>query len=102
MFIGITGPRLVGKHTVAKWLISKHKFTLVSLRDGSYVVKDEDGIFETPKKLLEYVTKNWRRNFVTCNVETKEILELYRKRPFFFLIAMDGPVLTRYKRYRLL
>ncbi|CAG8444216.1 4578_t:CDS:2 [Acaulospora colombiana] len=65
-----------GKHTVAKWLISEHGFTLVSLRDSGCAAQDAM-LFEGPNELLLHVTKNWRSNFVTCNVETNEILELY-------------------------
>ncbi|RHZ90233.1 hypothetical protein Glove_2g7 [Diversispora epigaea] len=112
MFIGITGPRFAGKHTVAKWLVSGHGFTLLSLRKDNYcehyhihhsqhqeLNQGLDALeFESPEELLQYVTKKYSENFVTCDIHSSYILEIYRKRPFFLLFAVDGPVTIRYLR----
>ncbi|CAG8460572.1 2615_t:CDS:2 [Funneliformis caledonium] len=97
MFIGITGPICSGKHSIAKWLITTHGFTLLSLKNTEHY-----GLtaiqFNTPKDLLFYVTKNWIDNFVTCDIDNHKILELYRKRPFFLLLTVDSPITIRYQR----
>ncbi|CAG8480938.1 7682_t:CDS:2 [Diversispora eburnea] len=99
MFIGITGPRFAGKNTVAKWLVSGHGFTLLSLRKDNYYENyhnhhsQHQGLdaleFESPEELLQYVTKKYSENFVTCDIRSSYILEVYRKRPFFLLLAVD-------------
>ncbi|RIB29085.1 deoxycytidylate deaminase [Gigaspora rosea] len=97
MFIGITGSICSGKHTIAEWLVSVHGFTPLTLRDNDNYRLDALH-FETPSDLLEYVTKNWIDNFVTCDIDSLYVLETYRKRPFFLLLAVDGPLTIRYQR----
>ncbi|CAG8504756.1 961_t:CDS:2 [Cetraspora pellucida] len=97
MFIGITGPICSGKLTIAEWLVSVHGFTPLTLR-GNDNYRLDALHFETPDSLLEYVTKNWIDNFVTCDIDTLYVLETYRKRPFFLLLAVDGPLTIRYQR----
>ncbi|CAG8503224.1 9338_t:CDS:2 [Paraglomus brasilianum] len=99
MFIGIIGTPCSGKHTVAGWLVKEHNFKALSLREN----KRDDLhplIFKSAENLLLYVTENWEDNFVTCDIDSEEILASYRRRPFFLLIAVDGPVMLRYERYR--
>ncbi|KAG9299532.1 hypothetical protein G9A89_020703 [Geosiphon pyriformis] len=94
----IVGSLCAGKHTVAKWLISTHGFIHLALsqRDHFPMVPVE---FDSPVEMLQHVTKNWSENFVTCDIETIDTLELFRKRPFFLLISVDSPVMMRYARY---
>lgn len=108
MFVGITGPRFAGKHTVAKWLVSGHGFKLLSLRKENphkfnrnlrNPHKELDALeFETPEEILQHVTENYSESFVTCDIHSSHILKVYRKRPFFLLLAVDGPVTIRYQR----
>ncbi|CAB5395666.1 unnamed protein product [Rhizophagus irregularis] len=97
MFIGIAGPICSGKHSIAKWLVTTRGFTLLSLK-GTEHYGFNALHFNTPKDLLFYVTKNWIDNFVTCDIDNHKILELYRKRPFFLLLAVDSPITMRYQR----
>src|SRR5436853_365131 len=83
MFIGITGPICSGKHSIAKWLVTSHGFTLLSLK-GTEHYGFNALHFNTPKDLLFYVTKNWIDNFVTCDIDNHKILELYRLLLLFF------------------
>ncbi|PCH33888.1 hypothetical protein WOLCODRAFT_135374 [Wolfiporia cocos MD-104 SS10] len=54
--------------------------------------------FASPSQLLHYVTKNWRMNFVTCDLNTKQLVAKFVVRPFFMIVHVDAPVLTRYRR----
>lgn len=54
--------------------------------------------FTSPADLLLFVTRNWRFNFVTLDLETKEIIEMFVKRPFFLLVHVDAPILARFHR----
>lgn len=54
--------------------------------------------FDTPADLLEYVTKHWRESFVTCDLDTPQLIKQFNQRPFFLLVSVDAPLLTRYRR----
>ncbi|KAF8913132.1 cytidine deaminase-like protein [Gymnopilus junonius] len=54
--------------------------------------------FSSHTQLLKYVTENWRDNFVTSNLCTKELIEPFIRRPFFLLLSSDAPLLERFQR----
>jgi len=54
--------------------------------------------FASPRDLLDYVTEHWEDNFVTLDLKTKELVELFVKRPFFLLVSVDAPLYQRYHR----
>jgi len=54
--------------------------------------------FSSHAQLLDHVTRNWRSNFVTLDLDTRIVLEKFAKRPFFLLISVDAPLLERYQR----
>jgi dCMP deaminase len=56
--------------------------------------------FTSPIDMLKYVTLNWRDNFVTVDLSTRDLVEKITRRPFFMLINIDAPVLARYSRSR--
>ncbi|KIJ45065.1 hypothetical protein M422DRAFT_29922 [Sphaerobolus stellatus SS14] len=104
MFISIVGTRASGKTSVEDLLISEHEYQPVRL--GVKPESSPNGVssrlptlyFETPAALLEYVTQHWLESFVTCDLDTPELVELFNKRPFFLLVFIDAPLLTRYRR----
>ncbi|KAA1467963.1 hypothetical protein DENSPDRAFT_833135 [Dentipellis sp. KUC8613] len=57
-------------------------------------------IFSSPTQMLDYVTANWRRNFVTSDLVDEELLGIFSKRPFFMLVSVDAPLRLRYDRSR--
>jgi dCMP deaminase len=65
--------------------------------------KDHDSrgdlVFDNAESLLDYVTDNWQKNWVTTDVDSVQILELYSRRPFFMLVGVDAPVITRFQRF---
>ncbi|KAF5388569.1 hypothetical protein D9757_004664 [Collybiopsis confluens] len=54
--------------------------------------------FKTPEDILDYVTRNWRSNFVTTDLLTYKEIQVFVKRPFFLLLSLDAPLLARYRR----
>ncbi|KAI0688667.1 cytidine deaminase-like protein [Cytidiella melzeri] len=56
-------------------------------------------IFDTQAELLDYVTRKWRSDFVTTELNTRMALETFRTRPFFMVVSVDAPILTRYRRH---
>lgn len=59
---------------------------------------DNSSYFPSAAELLEHVTRNWRQNFVTQDLRTEQIIEMFIKRPFFMLISIDGPLSDRLLR----
>lgn len=55
-------------------------------------------LFRSPAELLAHITKNWRTNFVTIDLDTREVLAEFMTRPFVLVLAIDAPLLTRYRR----
>ncbi|KAJ7706011.1 cytidine deaminase-like protein [Mycena rosella] len=54
--------------------------------------------FSSPSSLLDHVTRNWRMDFVTVDLYTRDVLEAFVKRPFFLLLSIDAPLLDRFHR----
>jgi dCMP deaminase len=54
--------------------------------------------FATPEEMLGFITRNWRANFVTVDLQRKHDLEDFAIRPFFILLSVDAPVLSRFER----
>ncbi|KAF8922029.1 cytidine deaminase-like protein [Mucidula mucida] len=54
--------------------------------------------FRSTLEMLDHVTRNWRSRFVTSDLCTRELVEPFTKRPFFMLLSIDAPLLTRFHR----
>jgi dCMP deaminase len=55
-------------------------------------------VFASLDSLLEFVTKRWLRHCVLTDIRDELMLEALSRRPFFFLVVVDAPVLTRWHR----
>ncbi|KAG6380901.1 cytidine deaminase-like protein [Boletus reticuloceps] len=55
-------------------------------------------VFASPEELLDHVTRNWRKDFVTVDLTSAPLIALFVKRPFFLLVNVDAPLLQRYRR----
>lgn len=82
MFIAIEGPPGSGTDSILKYLLNLN-FTKVTASDT----------------LLDFVTSNWRQNFVIDNAHELPSLNTFMKRPFFMLITVDAKISIKYKRY---
>ncbi|KAK4669304.1 Deoxycytidine monophosphate (dCMP) deaminase [Podospora pseudopauciseta] len=109
MFIGICGSICAGKRTIANYLADHHGFTHLYLTPKHTTQTTPPSsissstttqtTFSTPEELLEFVTKRWRDRFVTTDIPSEEILEMYTRRPFFLLLSVDAPLTVRWKRF---
>jgi hypothetical protein len=54
--------------------------------------------FASAAELLEHVTRNWRKDFVTQDLRTEQAIQMFIKRPFFMLLSIDGPISDRFRR----
>ncbi|KAF9056313.1 cytidine deaminase-like protein [Panaeolus papilionaceus] len=48
--------------------------------------------FSDTKDLLDYVTRNWQQNFVTTDLQNRDMVTTFVRRPFFYLLASDAPL----------
>lgn len=60
----------------------------------------EDRSFATVDSLLEFVTKQWERRWVTIDIWDEGVLESLLRRPSFILVSVDAPVSLRWKRFK--
>ncbi|KIP12533.1 hypothetical protein PHLGIDRAFT_97931 [Phlebiopsis gigantea 11061_1 CR5-6] len=96
MFIAIIGTRLAGKSTVQDYLVRFKGFKPVHLTETDSSVDEMN--FPDHAALLEYVTRNWRSDFVTVDLTDPVMLEKFSTRPFFIVVSVDAPILLRYNR----
>ncbi|KAF2436312.1 putative deoxycytidylate deaminase [Tothia fuscella] len=118
MFIGVCGGICAGKSSIASYLINEHNFKRLHLNrtaptpavekseGNSKVPKDEDiedgeiPSFENAEEMLDFVTADWRENWVTTDIWDENVLDVFMRRPFFLLISVDAPVSVRWERFR--
>jgi len=94
MIIGLAGPACSGKTTVANYLVKTHNFQI--LRIGS---NPENG--EKPwEEALKEISEKWRNDFVIYPFCSLEQVLAFRKKPYFILVGIDAPVLSRFNRYQ--
>lgn len=56
-------------------------------------------LFQSAVELLAYVTRNWLVNYVTVDLRTRSELTEFATRPFFIVVNVDAPILTRHRRH---
>ncbi|KAI0375258.1 hypothetical protein BV20DRAFT_258924 [Pilatotrama ljubarskyi] len=54
--------------------------------------------FHSSSDMLAHVTKNWRTDFVTTDLDTPDMLDEFMTRPFVLVVSVDAPLLIRYRR----
>ena len=92
MLIAIVGLACAGKSAVAEYLELRHGFMRLTLNG------DGPTDFSSANDMLHYATANWRTNFVTLDVDTSALVDLFEKRPFFLLLGVEAPLLQRWRR----
>ncbi|KAJ8605045.1 hypothetical protein MRB53_041557 [Persea americana] len=116
MLIGICGGICAGKATVQQYLIEKHGFTPIKIPRIDVTPSVEKSASEahvpspvpTPQpltypdvnSLLDFVTANWQKPFVTTSIYSKEVAEILSRRPFFILLHIDAPISIRWQRFK--
>ncbi|KHN96606.1 Cytidine deaminase [Metarhizium album ARSEF 1941] len=56
--------------------------------------------FASPEALLDFVTLRWRGRFVTTDIRTEAVLDVFVRRPFFLLLSTDAPLTVRWRRFQ--
>lgn len=54
--------------------------------------------FSSADEMLDHCTRRWREKFVTMDLYHKGALEEFNIRPFFLLVSVDAPLMTRFER----
>lgn len=97
MLIGISGTPGSGQLQVLLFLQSRG-FQIVSYGKKRSEIGSEMA-FESDQQLIDYVTMDWKSNYVITHIEDADFLEKILIRPFFYHITVDAPILIRHKRY---
>lgn len=119
MLIGISGSEFSGKHILEQYL-RLHGFKLLEYPNpGSNIINNENDNernndegdnheneispprvfkkFKTFDELYEYVTLNWKTNYVISNINNLQELDDLQKRPFFLHISVDATISKKYE-----
>ena len=116
--IGLCGLPGSGKRAVETRLIEEHNFTRLVI--GKTVKGNPNGGFSPPAEELErldifeknvqfdcliealdFVTTNWREDYVVSGLKTEEDFFVFLKRPFFMIISILAPVMARFHRFQI-
>lgn len=108
-----------GKRTIARYLVDHHGFTQLYLERPSQGAAHDavpgavshnsslssapsgrPRVFVAPEELLDFVTKHWRERWVTTDIPSEAVLDMYDRRPFFLLISVDAPLTVRWRRFQ--
>lgn len=114
MFVGVLGSACAGKRTVIDYLTSRGFLELAISSSSSSELSPKPAetphatpssqhvAFESATTLLDFVTRNWRTNYVTLffNGDDAALLEI-SVRPFFLMLMVDAPILQRWRRSQL-
>lgn len=103
MLIALIGPPGSGKASVARYLSTTHNFRLVTLDQNSQPLlfgNTSTVALPDSKRMLDWATDRWNKNYVTLDLVKAEDLEMFIKRPFFLCVEVDGPVMLRWGRWK--
>ncbi|MCJ1463620.1 Histidine biosynthesis bifunctional protein hisB [Pseudocyphellaria aurata] len=116
MLIGLCGGICAGKQTIANYLVKSQCFTQLYLDRTSSPLSNkflaqaqnheshrsgvEERSFATVESLLDFVTKQWEKRWVTIDVWNEDVLESLLRRPSFILVSVDAPVSLRWTRFK--
>ena len=116
MLIGVAGPACAGKAALVAHLVRAYGCEPLRLRrrrrgrrEGGVGAEDgsgagggggDGGAGMSADEVLELVTPRWTQHFVVYPVEDSDTVARLRARPFFLLVAVDAPVLLRFRRAR--
>ena len=108
MLIGICGSICAGKRSIQDYLVQEHGFQAVYLKpqcNGTSPVNGDSTTASNTKEfsdfpsLLDLVTRRSRERWVTTTIPDEHILDVLMHRPFFLLVTVDAPLITRWHRY---
>lgn len=88
-----------GKINKAKWEEVNLSAEELSSRSSIPFTIEVFKEFHDLEEMLNFVTLNWRENYVISHIESIEMLSILQKRPFFLHVCIDAPILLRFKRF---
>jgi dCMP deaminase len=101
MLIALLGPPQSGKTTFATYLQQHHNYTIVHILPSSSKEKENQKnelYFSTSNDFLDYATRNWRCDFVTRDLRSRNKLMEFMKRPFVVVVSIESPLMVRWGR----
>ena len=55
--------------------------------------------FDSASVMLDFVTENWQKSYVTTDLKDLESIKAFSIRPFFMLLSIDAPLRIRFGRW---
>ncbi|KAK4537147.1 hypothetical protein CDCA_CDCA11G3172 [Cyanidium caldarium] len=100
MLIGVTGRVCAGKRTVSG--LVRELYGCVEIPAGDGIDGSVDGVGADGGTTLPFPDDAWvsGRHYVLSPIDSVPLVEALRKRPYFLLLAVEAPLLMRYRRYR--
>ncbi|KDN49149.1 hypothetical protein RSAG8_02502, partial [Rhizoctonia solani AG-8 WAC10335] len=95
MLICIVGTQYSGKTSVKQYLQTLG-FQEIIYKSSEPAENEYE--YSEFNNLLSFVTQHWRKDFVCTSLRDLGMLRACAQRPFFVLLSVDAPVLTRWKR----
>jgi dCMP deaminase len=107
-----------GKASVQDYLIKEHGFSPLilsrqvstpsvekSASESHVPVPDRTqgstaAFFANVETLVDFVTRNWQKKYVTTSIYGEATVEALAHRPFFILVHVDAPVSVRWQRFK--
>ena len=110
-----------GKQSVAHYLIAKHGFVALHLDEDSTSSKRNSSsnlddlhngtpqplgnggtkkTFSTIDSLIGFLIERWKERWVTTDIWDNNVLKHLSRRPFFLLIGVEAPLITRWHRLK--
>ncbi|ORZ34520.1 cytidine deaminase-like protein [Catenaria anguillulae PL171] len=100
MLIILCGPALVGKSTIAHYLVHNKDFQVASVDAQPNHDLGHEHKFQSVNQLESFIMANhrWRQDWVVLGLTRPADIALLHKRPFVLVVAVDAPILTRFHR----
>lgn len=95
MFVALVGAPASGKDEIARFLCEAQGFQRARI---SVTAHANDVCLPDAGTLLDHVTAHWQTRFVTTDLRDQHEVDAFRKRPFVLVVAVEAPLMVRYRR----
>lgn len=98
MLVGLISTPGCGVEDIVRVFQEKLNFKPIAT-SGIHCTYDPFKSFEDDTEMLNYVTNNWRDDFLIPDMSVLSNVKLFLKRPFFMLITVDSSLMVKFRRF---